>query len=170
METLQALTTRTSCKSYDGRHIEKEILDQIVAAGLNAPSGMNLQSPYLIVISDEEVVAQLSKLNAAVMNAAIDPFYGAKDVIAVVVKKVPTGIYDGSLVMGNLQNAAWALGVGSCWIHRGKEVFAGEAGQALLKKWGILEDVEGIGFCVLGYAKEQKAKTVIKDGRAIYVS
>ena len=84
----------------------------------------------------------------------MDPFYGAPVVLVVLADKSrPTHVYDGSLVMGNLMNAAHALGVGSCWIHRAKEEFESEEGQALLKKWGIEGDYEGIGHCVLGYPK-----------------
>ena len=71
-------------------------------------------------------------------------------------KNVGTYLYDGSLVMGNLMNAAHALGVDSCWIHRAKEEFESEEGKALLKKWGIQGDLEGIGHCILGYADTPK--------------
>ena len=73
-------------------------------------------------------------------------------VIVLADKTVGTYLYDGSLVMGNLMNAAHALGVSSCWIHRAKEEFESEEGKALLKKWGIEGDYEGIGHCILGYA------------------
>ena len=59
--------------------------------------------------------------------------------------------FDGSLVMGNLMNAAHAIGVGSCWIHRAREVFDSEEGKALLKKWGVEGDYIGVGHCILGY-------------------
>ncbi|MCD8318736.1 MAG: nitroreductase [Paraprevotella sp.] len=168
-ETIEKLITRKSCKSYLDKHVDKALIELIVAAGLNAPSGMNAQTPRFIVVSDDETVKRLSKMNANVMGMDCDPFYGAKDVIIVVAKKEFTYIYDGALAMGNLMNAAWALGVDSRWIHRAKEIFQSKEGKDLLKQWGIKEDVEGIGFCILGYAKEEKEKTVIKDGRVFYV-
>ena len=48
-------------------------------------------------------------------------------------------------------NAAHSLGLGSCWVHRAREVFASDAGQALLKQWGIQGDYAGVGHCILGY-------------------
>ncbi len=167
-ETITALTTRKSSRSYQDRHVEKELIEQIVSAGLNAPSGMNRQTPIFVVVSGDETVKKLSELNGAVAGMSHDPFYGAKDVIIVLAKKEGTYIYDGSLAMGNLLNAAWSLGVDGCWIHRAKEVFAGEEGKMLLEKWGIKDDVEGIGFCILGYAKEEKTKTEINSGRVFY--
>ncbi len=168
-ETVKKLVTRKSCRSYQDKHVDKDLIKKIVEAGLNAPSGMNMQTPRFVVVSDDAMVEKLSKMNAAVANMPFDPFYGAKDVIIVLVKKECTYIYDGSLAMGNLMNAAWALGVDSRWIHRAKEVFASEEGKALLKEWGIEDEVEGIGFCILGYAKEEKEKTEIKEGRVFYV-
>ncbi len=149
--------------------MDKLLIEQIVAAGLNAPSGMNLQTPRFIVVSDDAMVKHLSEMNARIMGTDSNPFYGAKDVIIVVAKKECTYIYDGSLAMGNLMNAAWALGVDSRWIHRAKEMFQSEEGKVLLKEWGIEGEVEGIGFCILGYAKEEKEKTQIKAGRVYYV-
>ncbi len=169
METIQALVSRKSCNDYKPEHITKEEMDQIVAAGLNAPSGRNNQTPLFIVVQDDAMVAQLSKMNAAVAGMPGDPFYGAKDVIVVVTRKEGTYIYDGSLAMGNLMNAAWAIGVDSRWIHRAKEVFESEEGKALLAQWGITDEVEGIGFCILGHANNEKAKTEIKPNRVFYV-
>ncbi len=168
-ETVKTLISRKSTKSFEDRHVDKALIEQIVAAGLNAPSGRNKQTPLVAVVTDEGTVQKLSAMNGAVLGMGGDPFYGAKDVIAVLARREGTYVYDGSLAMGNLLNAAFSLGVGACWIHRAKEVFASEDGKALLSMWGIEEDVEGIGFCILGYAKEEKAKTAIQEGRVFYV-
>ena len=168
-ETVMNLINRKSCKSYQDKHVSKELLDEIVAAGLNAPSGMNKQTPRFVVVSDDVVVKQLSDMNAAAAGMPFDPFYGAKDVIIVLVKKEGTYLYDGSLAMGNLMSAAWSMGIGSRWIHRAKEVFESDEGKKLLKAWGLEDEVEGIGFCILGYAKEEKEKTEIQAGRVFHI-
>ncbi len=169
-ETVKNLVERNSCKSYQDKHVPKDKIDEIVAAGLNAPSGMNKQTPIFVVVQNGEMVKKLSKLNAGVMGMPVDPFYGAPDVIVVLARKECTYIYDGSLAMGNLMNAAWSMGIDSRWIHRAKEVFESQEGKELLKEWGITDEVEGIGFCILGYAKETKEKTEIQENRVIYVS
>ncbi len=168
-ETIKTLTTRKSARSFQDKHVPKELIDRIVAAGLNAPSGLNKQTPRFVVVTDDKLVKTLSAMNGAIAGMPFDPFYGAKDLIIVLAKKECTYLYDGSLAMGNLLNAAWSLGVDCRWIHRAKEVFESEDGKALLKTWGIEEDVEGIGFCILGYAKEEKAKTEIQEGRVFYI-
>ena len=94
-------------------------------------------------------------MNAAFMGKTedFDPFYGAPVVLVVLAdKSIPTYVYDGSLVMGNLMLEAHALGVDSCWIHRAKEEFESAEGKEILKSLGIEGDYEGIGHCILGYA------------------
>lgn len=170
-EALEVLTTRRSVKAYLDKQIKKEELEAVLAAGINAPTGRNLQAPKIVAVTDPETVKYLSKLNAAVMGASGDPFYGAPCVLVVLAdKNVRTGIYDGCCVMANLLNAAHAVGLGACWIHRAKEVFDSAEGKALLKKWGIEGDYEGIGNCVLGYnAKEFPAPKEHKDDYVVYV-
>ena len=155
-ETLKTLIERRSCRSYKPDPVPAEILDQILEAGTYAATGMGRQSPIMIAVTDKKVRDQLSKMNAAVMGADTDPFYGAPVVIVVLAdRSVPTYLYDGSLVMGNLMNAAHSLGIASCWIHRAKEEFNSEEGKALLKQLGIEGDYEGIGHCILGYAARE---------------
>ena len=153
METLTTLKTRRSCRAYKPDHIGEEKLNAIVEAGTFAPTGMGKQSPIILVVKDKEVRDQLAKINAAVLGADIDPFYGAPDVVVVLAdKSMPTYVYDGSLVMGNMMNAAADLGVASCWVHRAKEEFESEEGKAILKELGIEGEYEGIGHVALGYA------------------
>ena len=151
-EILNSLKERRSCRSYKPDMVPQEILDQILEAGTYAPTGMGKQSPIIIAVTDKETRDKLSRLNAAVMGASNDPFYGAPVVLVVLANTaVGTYKYDGSLVMGNLLNAAHALGLGSCWIHRAKEEFESEEGKEILKSLGIKGDWEGIGNCILGY-------------------
>ena len=155
-ETVENLKTRRSIRAYQDRMPSKEILEQIAEAGTYAPTGKGSQSPIIVAVTDKAMRDSLSRLNAAVMGTKTDPFYGAPVVMVVLAdRKYPTYLYDGALVMGNLLNAAHALGLGSCWIHRAKEVFDTEEGKALLKSWGIEGDYEGIGNCILGYPAQE---------------
>ena len=152
MDAMTNLLTRRSVRAYKNDPIPKDVLDRILTAGTHAATGMNKQSPIIIAVTNKEMRDRLSKLNAAVMDSDKDPFYGAPAVLVVLADRaVRTHIYDGSLVMGNLMNAAHAEGVASCWIHRAKEVFDSEEGKAILRDLGIDGDYEGIGNCILGY-------------------
>ncbi|MBR5546393.1 MAG: nitroreductase [Clostridia bacterium] len=147
------MLSRRSIRKYKQDPIPEDILNKILQAGTYAPTGMNKQAPIIIAVTNREMRDRLSKMNAAIMGVESDPFYGAPVVLVVLAnKEVRTAVYDGSLVMGNLMLAAHELGVGSCWIHRAKEMFASEEGKAILKELGIEGDYEGVGNCILGYA------------------
>lgn len=151
-ETMKTLVERRSVRCFKKEQVKEEELEQILEAGKYAPTGMGLQSPIMVVVQNPEVIAKLSKMNAKVMGTDNDPFYGAPTVIVVLAdKNKSTYVEDGSLVLGNLMNAAYSVGVDSCWIHRAREVFASPEGKELLKEWGVGEEYEGIGHCILGY-------------------
>ena len=157
-ESIKNMIERRSVRGYKPDMIPKEDLDLILEAGTYAATGMGMQSPVIIAVTDKATRDQLSKMNADVMGTDTDPFYGAPVVLVVLAdKNRPTHIYDGSLVMGNLMNAAASLGIGSCWIHRARQEFESAEGKALMKKWGVSENYAGIGHCILGYAAQEPA-------------
>jgi len=169
-ETMNTLLNRYSPRSFRPEHIDPEQLEQILQAGLKAPSGRNAQTPRFLVVTNDELVQKLSELNAAVMGVKADPFYGAKDVIAVLVKKEFCWAYDGPIAIGNMLNAAFSLGVDSRWIHRAKEVFESAEGKQILKDAGFEEEnLEGVGFCILGHSDEAPSVKPVLDGRVRYV-
>ena len=164
---MEIILTRRSVKKYKSDMPKREDIDKIIEAGLAAASGRNLQASVIVAVTNKEIRDRLSRDNAAVMGAGADPFYGAPCVIVVLADPAfPTWIDDGSLVMGNLLNAAHALGLGSCWIHRAKQVFDSPEGKALLRAWGVPEHLRGVGNCILGYpACDHPAPAPRKEGR-----
>ena len=170
-EAMKNLLERRSVRGYKKDLVPAEVLDEILEAGKYAPSGMGQQKTLMVITQKPELVAKLSKMNADVMGDKSDPFCGAPTVVIVFAdSEQGTCVENGSLVMGNLMNAAHAVGVDSCWIHRAREVFDSEEGKALKAEWGVPESYIGIGHCVLGYRSgeypEAKAR---KDGFVIKV-
>ena len=163
-ETINTLIKRRSIRKYSDKPIEKEKIDEILKAGTYAATASGKQSPTMVLITNPDEVANLEKINAEIMgNAVAHPFYGAKTVILVLGdKNNKNTVYDGSLVIGNLMNAAASLGLGSCWIHRAKEAFERDDCKALLKKWGLNGEYIGIGHVIIGYTDEP----VLADGPA----
>ena len=152
-ETLRTLRSRCSTKKYLSRQVPDDLLEAVLEAGLYAPTGLNNQKAIMVAVRDKETRDQLSRMNAAVLGADTDPFYNAPCIIVVLSDpERNTWVEDGSLVMGNLMNAATSLGLGSCWVHRAREMFDSPEGKALLKQWGIDERFRGVGHCILGYA------------------
>lgn len=171
-ETLKVLETRRSCRNFDpDKMISEEDLNAIIKAGTYAPTEMGKQSPIIIAVTNKEMRDKISKENAKKLGTDSDPFYGAPVILIVLANKESrTYQYDGSLVMGNLLNAAESLGLGSIWIHRAKEEFESDFGKKILADLGIEGDYEGIGHCALGYAAEPaKAPAPRKDNYVYYI-
>jgi nitroreductase len=169
-EALKVLYDRRSIRRYKNEQISREEMDAVIRAGVCAASGKNGQSAIIIAVQDKETRDLLSRLNAAVLGVKSDPFYGAPTVLIVLADaKSPYAVQDGSLVLGNLMNAAKAIGLGSCWINRAKEVFDSEEGKALLKKWGVEGEWIGIGNCILGYPDEDPTMKPRKENFVYYV-
>ena len=151
-EALKLIESRRSIRSYKPDMVPDDLIDKVIEAGTFAATGGGRQSPIIIAVKDRKTRDKLSKLNADIMGAETDPFYGAPLVLIVLAdRSSSTYLYDGSLAMGNLMLAAHALGLGSCWIHRAKEEFDRPEGKEILKDLGITGDYEGIGHCILGY-------------------
>lgn len=150
---LQALKERRSVRKYKADMVPQELIDQVIDAGLYAASGHGTQEVIIVAVTNKEVRDKLAQMNREILGTSIDSFYCAPVVLVVLgPKSNKLTPYDGSLVMGNLMQAAHAVGLGSCWINRAKEEFASEEGKQLLKEWGIEGEYEGVGHCILGYA------------------
>lgn len=170
-ETLKVLESRRSCRCFKPDVVKEEDLKEILKAGTYAATGMGKQSPIIIAVTDKKLRDEIAEENRKIggWNEGFDPFYGAPVILIVLAdKSVPTYVYDGSLVMGNLMNAAESLGVANIWIHRAKEEFESDFGKAILKKLGIEGDFEGIGHCALGYAAEPAKPAADRKANYVY--
>ena len=168
-EVLKCINTRRSVKSYKPDMPKKEDINAVIEAGIAAASGRNKQSPIVVAITNKELRDELAAANASVLSMTSDPFYGAPVILVVLAKKsVNTYLYDGSLVMGNMMLAASSLGLGSCWVHRAKEVFELPRWKEFLSSLGINEEVEGIGNLTLGYADATPADKPRDEGRVFF--
>lgn len=171
-EALKVLETRRSCRNFDSEKlVPQEDLQAILKAGTYSATGMGKQSPIIIAVTNKEVRDQFSKENAKIMGTDSDPFYGAPVILIVLAdKNIRTYQYDGSLVMGNLMNAAESLGISSVWVHRAKEEFESDFGKKILADLGIEGDYEGIGHCAIGYAAVPvNAPAPRKDNYVYYI-
>ena len=158
-ETIKTLLERRSIRKFKPEQIKEEELKAILEAGMYAPSGANQQSALFVVVQDKETLKKLSAMNAAVLGKPIDPYYNAPTVILVFADKSKiTPVEDASLALGNMFNAAASLGLGSCWVHRTKQMFETEAGKDLMRKWGIADNYIGVGSCILGYPDGEHPK------------
>lgn len=169
---LECMETRRSVRAYLPNAVPEEKLERILRAGLYAASGMGRQSAMILCVTDKALRDRLMRMNAAIMGTPEkDPFYGAPCVLVVLAdRNIPTAVYDGSLVLGNMMLAAYAEGLGSCWIHRAREEFDSDEGKAILHDLGVEGDYEGVGHLIVGYADgaEPEAKPR-REGRVLRV-
>lgn len=162
---LENMRSRRSVRAYLPEQIKDEELQAVLEAGIYAPTGMGTQEPWIVAVQDAELRARITKMNFECFDDGMrarmaergtdDPFYGAPTIILVFAdpKYVNTAVEDGSLILGNMMNAAHAVGLGSCWINREKQMFSKPEGQALLKELGLPEGLIGVGALSLGYPK-----------------
>jgi len=172
-DILEELKARRSVRKYVDKPVPEELLEKIVEAGLYAPTGMGRQKAVILKITDPETVRALGKINGKIMgHDGMDAFYGAPVVLSVLSPKdVATAVYDGSSIISNMLNEAASLGLGSCWIHRGKEQFETEEGRGILRKAGIDPDqYMGIDNVIVGYADGPIPKASLrKEGRVFSI-
>lgn len=172
-DVIKTMKERRSIRKFTSEMPKKEDLKLIVEAGLYAANGMGKQGPIIIAVTYKELRDRLSDVNRQIAGGqeGFDPFYNAPAILIVLAPKdIPTYVYDGSLVMGNMLTAAFSLGLGSIWIHRAKQEFEMPEYQQLLKDLGIEGEWEGIGHCAVGYIDggipEAPAR---KEGREFWV-
>jgi nitroreductase len=153
-EVLKALRERRSCRCYKPEQITDEELQAVLEAGTYAPTGMGYQDPWIVAVQEPAIVAKLVEMNARVMGTTDNPYYGAPTIVLVFgsrLEKWSNSVCDGSLVLGNMMNAAHAIGLGSCWINREREMFDTDEGRQLMRQFGLPDDLMGIGSIALGY-------------------
>ena len=151
---ITALKTRRSIRRYKPEQITDEELKTVLEAGTWAPTGMGYQDPWIIAIQNPALMERISRMNREIWGRDIDPFYGAPTYVLVFgsdPQKWANSVYDGALVLGNMMNAAHAIGLGSCWINREREMFSSEEGKVFMKELGLPEGLVGIGALALGY-------------------
>ncbi len=167
-EVLQAIRTRRSVRSFSRKAVPEELLDAVLEAGTYAPTGGGRQSPVIVAVKDATYRDKIARLNAEVMGKDIDPYYGAPVIILVLADgKASTFVEDGSCVLENMMIAAHALGLGSVWVHREREIFDGENGKTLLRKWGLPKTLRGVGAIALGYPATDLPKAAARKSNYI---
>lgn len=171
-DAMEVLLNRRSIRKFKPDQITEEELRAVIEAGRFAPTAMNRQPGLVVAVQDADTLNRLRKINAELWGSDKDPFYGAPTILLVLVRAdvpMPTGICDGSLMLGNMMNAAYALGLGSCWINRIRETFEREDGKALLREWGVEGEYVGVGSCILGYPEGEHPEAKKRTSQVVLV-
>ena len=173
-DVINALKTRRSIRKFTNEMPPQESIDTIIESGLYAASARGTQSPIIIAVTNKELRDKIARDNCKIggWQEGFDPFYNAPVILIVLAeKKYPNRVYDGSLVLGNMMNAAHSLGLGSIWIHRAREEFETDEYKTLLKDLGVTgeSEFEGIGHCAVGFIDGESPKAAPRrEGRVFY--
>ena len=153
-EIIKALKTRRSVRADKPEQITDDELKTVLEAGTWAPTAKGLQDPWIVAVQNPALLERISRMNREVWGKDVDPFYGAPTYVLVFAsdpEKWKNSVPDGTLVLGNMMLAAHAIGLGSCWINREREMFATPEGRALMAELGLPEGLIGVGALALGY-------------------
>ena len=165
---LDVIKNRRACRAFKDQEVELEKINEIIDAGLLAPSGMNRQTPVVIAIKDKKTRNELEALNKKIMGRDVDPFYGAPVILLVIANKEGISVHDGAATIENMLLEATNQGLASCWIHRAEEEIQSEEGRKILSFTGLdFDQYVGIGHVIIGYPKEGYVPNpkVIKENR-----
>ena len=174
-EVMNTILHRRSIRRFDSRQIEESALQEILQAGLYAPSAGGRQDVIFVVCQDREINERLGRIKRANSHPrmataasyvsrdqpsiADDPkltnaFYDAPTVITFFApKQFLFSVDDCAVAAENMMLAADALGIGSCYIGQGWPAFADPYGQEVLKNWRIPTDHYAVMQLVLGYPR-----------------
>ena len=193
-EVMNTILHRRSIRRFDSRQIEESALQEILQAGLYAPSAGGRQDVIFVVCQDRGINERLGRIKRANSHPrmataasyvsreqpsiADDPkltnaFYDAPTVITFFApKQFLFSVDDCAVAAENMMLAADALGIGSCYIGQGWPAFADPYGQEVLKKWRIPMDHYAVMQLVLGYPREgdrHPTPKPRKEDRVLYI-
>ena len=193
-DIFETIAHRRSIRRFSEKQIEEAHLQQIMQAGLYAPSAGGRQGVIFAVCQDKAVNKRLGRIkranshphtatttsyvsreqpsiadDAKITNA----FYDAPTVITMFAPKdFLFSKEDCALAAENMMLAADALGIGSCYIGQGWEAFADPFGQEILKQWNVPTDRYAVMQLLLGYPREgdpHPTPKPRKEGRVIRI-
>ncbi len=173
MDVFSCIVTRHSTRKFKEEPVPQEVLDKVIEAGRQAPSGKHKNQSRFIVIRKKEVLQELIALvqqefaKMEVTPENDDNFGGAiraakkggyvfmynAPVLIVVANKRDYGnkYADVSCAMQNMMLAANALDLGSCWINQLRWLQDNPVLRAYLQKLGMAEDEEVCASLSIGY-------------------
>lgn len=179
--TIETLHERRSIRRFLPDAIDPDVLDAIVDTGLHAANAGGCQAPIFLVSQDKETNELLGRISNSLYDEGYYPvsksqpstasgagiksgFYGAPVVITVFTPKDwGYAMADAAMAASNMMNAAWSLGIGSCFVSRATRTMATPEGRRVMKESGIPDDYEAQLHVVLGYPE-----STARDAHALY--
>lgn len=191
---IEKMLSRHAIRRFRPEQISEDDLDQILQAGLYAPSAGNNQNSRIVVCQDAALNDQLGRINrymqfkgrepASVAHAIsaeqpsiqddftiLSGYYGAPTVLTLFTRNHKYRYEDAAMMGENMLLAAHFLGLGACYVGRTDEVFATEFGMECRRSWGVPDDLFAAANVLLGYvdgdlphAKPRRPGRILRAG------
>ena len=150
---MKEIYTRRSIRNYTGEAISKEVLREVLKAGMNAPSGKNTQPWHFFVVNDGDLIesllgvspywSPLKKAGQGIivcgdLDISADPYYN---------------FVDASAATQNILLQAEALGYGTCWLGIAPSL---EKAQKVRELMNMPKNLLPVNLIAIGVKNEQK--------------
>ena len=163
-EIIENILTRRSIRKFTDKPVDKDILNELVQAALNAPTGMGRQTWKFTVITNQDAIKKICK----VIEKKLDrPGYNMYCPMALIMpsneKDSPFGKEDNACALENIFLAAHSYGIGSVWINQLQNICDDEDVRSVLDELGVPANHVVYGMAALGYAADDapvKEKTI----------
>ena len=165
-QVMENILTRRSVRAFKDEKLPREVLEELVKAGLYAPSAMNRQSWKFTVVTDGEMIQRLAQaIGEELGREGYDLYKPAALIIPSNHKKSRWGRDDNACALQNIFLAAHSMGIGSVWINQLHGICDQPRIRELLNEMEIPEDHVVYGMAALGYAAEEVHKEAEKTGQ-----
>ncbi|MCO5382392.1 MAG: nitroreductase family protein [Methanosarcina barkeri] len=165
METMDAIFTRRSIRKYLPKPVDKDVIENILKAGMNAPSAADEQPWHFVLIDRRDLLEKISEIHpyAKMLKAAPAAILVCGDVD--VPKFTDFWIQDCSAASENMLLAAHDLGLGAVWIGvHPVENMVREVRNLL----NVPEHVVPLSIIAIGYPAEEKSGRLRYDASRIH--
>ena len=163
---IENIMSRRSIRNYKQQAVPREVLNQIMECGVNAPNAINRQSWEVRIVENSELQAQIKAAMAATGNERAEGcFYNAPVWVFIAQDSTfPFAAYDCGLMAENMMLAANAMGVGSvCLGSPVRFILDSPQKDAVLEKLGFSEGYE-LCLCIsMGYPEGEKPEAKPRD-------
>jgi len=146
MEFEKLIKERYSVRKFVPKHLEKEVIDKILAAGHLAPTGKNAQTQRILVLNTDESINNLKDCTICHFDAptAMLICYNKDESWVRKYDGAMSASVDAAIVTTHMMLAAHNIGVGSCWVMHFDP-------EAMKKTYAIPQNYEPLALLVMGY-------------------
>jgi nitroreductase len=187
VEILTVIRERRSIRNYTNREVPETVLRTIIAAGVQAPTALGLQPWQFVVVRDRDLMRQASdyckpilaekigeesrpgtdEFLAALRNPDYSIFYNAPVLVLILGdREVVSSVLDCTLCAENMMLAAWALGLGSCWIGSATLI---QQNPNLLAALKVPDDYQVVAPLIFGYPAPLLPKPERREPRITWI-